>query len=468
MTGLLYAPAHVTAPRFLAGRLLRGCNVHHRSTVFVQRVDLGVLSGRSVADAGVDFTKRFVERFGSLTSLTGNGRLPQGDRGVPFASLLLEAILAVERFVAGAMHRLDEPGFATLVPGDGFVDLVWSAHKAWIARAAAKAALAGVIELLPNDLRDPDDHGTDFTAAITALRRIARRRQLSTTAAMLAADARRRGVAHELLAGNYLRVGEGAMQRVVSEAALRVAAGRPGTAQPPRLLHRVLPRGAATKIPIALIVGVRGARAVARRLDRVLRTTRDGVALAIPGRTTLQGESVDRTSLGRRTADFLLGDPRVRTAITTIGPRRFAARGLGLDRVSVTAVLDHVPGTDLELYRATVTRLLAATTGMVVIDADNPLAPLALSSLGPWRTLVVASDSSHELVRRQNAQAGFVAQPAPVGDDLAIVLRRGRRIVARLPVPPLDARAGGPRLRRALFTAGLLFGLETVKTGAER
>jgi hypothetical protein len=219
--------ASSTAPRLLRGRALRGCNVHHDATVFVQGVDLGGLAGARTGDAGPDFAARFLDRFAGLERVAAEGRLRgaflerlTGPTGVPFEEALLEAILAVELFAACVMRRLDAPDFAAIVPraaSPRVVDLVWACHAAGISRAGAAVALAGLVELLPagSTAGSPDAPG-DFAAQLARLRRRAVRGQWSTTAAVLAVAARERGIPCEPLAGAYLRLGDGATQQVFS------------------------------------------------------------------------------------------------------------------------------------------------------------------------------------------------------------------------------------------------------------
>src|SRR5688572_2331794 len=119
-------------PRLRRGRRLRGCNVHHRTAVFVQRLDPGGLSGLRVSEMGADFAARFIERFGGLESPAPGGCLPdvtrtalQGSPGLLVTDALLEAVLAVERSMAVALGRHDLPQACGVVHDNGFVDLVW-------------------------------------------------------------------------------------------------------------------------------------------------------------------------------------------------------------------------------------------------------------------------------------------------------------------------------------------------------
>jgi hypothetical protein len=624
-----------TAPRLLAGRLLRGCNVHHGTRVFAQRLAPGALSGLRVSDAGTDFALRFAERFDGLGSPAAGG----GRGGVAsdrrLTEVLLQGILAIERFVARAMCRLNPPRFSRMIDRGGEIELVWEAHAAWISRAAARAGFAGLVELLPSALRGAGVPAPDFAAAITDLRRKARRRQWSTRTAVLAMAAKERGLPHELLAGNYLRLGEGARQQVVSESALAVFSGRgaalpagaPGSLQEERrhrllvvggamvsalrcdppgivgdgtstleelidrlnddplrndavlrrvrlderlradlarlgldrnhvpppgqrlalpgvttlergavpvdvtprvhqsvrkaallvarrteqalvdlefmtgdiarscrrgagrviattrpdpflhavssprrttavgraILDAVFPAGLPGTVPTAVVVGERGTRSVARALDRLLRSWRDGVGLATRDRTTIQGRPVDPTSLGRRHGPaFLLGDPCVSTVVGAVSPRSIVQRGLGLDRCSVTALLDPAPGGDLAVYRAGVAVILRATTDAVVIGADNPCAAFVLDAVGSGRAWLVSRRRKHPLLLRHLAAGGSAVSLAPGRQGTSVQLRRGAATVASLAVA---ARPGGRSTgterwdRNTLFTAALALAL---------
>ena len=237
-------PGHrLKAPRLLRGRTLRGCNVHHRSTVFVQGVDLRGMAGVSTRAAGAEFPARFLERFAGLDRLVPGERLRggflerlNGPAGVPLEEALLEAILVVEEFAALMMRRLDTPDFAAIVPRERspvVVDLVWECHAAGISSAAARVALAGLLELFPDHVirRSTDE----FAALLAQLRRRALRRQWTTTAAVLVQAARRRGLPCEPLAGTYLRLGDGATQQVLNASAPEIGLSPDGGAPDVRL-----------------------------------------------------------------------------------------------------------------------------------------------------------------------------------------------------------------------------------------
>ncbi|MGH6912367.1 MAG: hypothetical protein ACREH3_01510, partial [Geminicoccales bacterium] len=212
-------------PRLLENRLLRGCNIYHGASVFRQQVDLGVLAGRYTAEAGPAFARQFVERFGALEKLMPKGHMTDdflarlyGEDGVPIEEALFEAILAVELSMAFTMGRLDALDFARIVPADSarLVDLVWECHVPRISRDAARAGLAGVVQLLPARLQGRGaGSGEDFEKTLKVLRKRARRQQWSSTAAILALAAKKRGLPCESLGDAYLLLGRGVAQHVV-------------------------------------------------------------------------------------------------------------------------------------------------------------------------------------------------------------------------------------------------------------
>lgn len=220
-----------TRPRLLRGRALVGANVHHGSTVFVQKTALGRLYDMRVDAFGQPFARRFLRRFDGL-ALRGAGgcvtpavRQALLDGPAPLLTeVLLEAILAVERFLACSMHRLDLPDFAEIVEvgdPDGTIDFVWSSHSAELSRGAVRAAWVGVTELLaPEFLPRRSRRGTRFRERIKELRRLARRRRWSPHLSILAHGARSRGLEFETLTGNYLRIGAGSAQRLLADSSL--------------------------------------------------------------------------------------------------------------------------------------------------------------------------------------------------------------------------------------------------------
>jgi cyanophycin synthetase len=211
--------------RLLKSAILRGCNVHYRSTVIRQEVDLGGLEGVYSRKAGHDFAGRFLHRFFDLRRMVPGSGMTESflkrlnsPRGVLFEEVLFEAILAVETSMAYTMRDFDTIKFAKIVRGSGShgIFLVWECKVPKISRDATKVGLMGLSELLPEELHPrPQDGSGDFRSVFAGLQRSARRRQRSTTTAVLALAAKRRGLPCESLGGPYLRLGHGVSQHVL-------------------------------------------------------------------------------------------------------------------------------------------------------------------------------------------------------------------------------------------------------------
>ena len=308
------------APRLLRGRVLRGFNAYHPSTVFRQRLDLGGLAGLRTTDAGPDFAERLLERFACLESLAapvgpGDGFADLGEpAGIPLEQAILSAVLAVERHVAFTMRRFDHPEHAAILPrrpSPGIVDLVWECHGAGLSRAAARVAFAGVLELLPASLqRLPAPSPREFAKRLAKLRRRALREQWTPSAAVLALAAKRSGLPCECYAGTYLRIGDGILQHVIPGSASGFASRSAGAARP---THHLLVVGgsvvSALRVDAPQVCGD-GTSTIAQLVDRLNDDPRrDGLRLR-----RVEFDDALRASLaarGRRLADVLRPDERI-------------------------------------------------------------------------------------------------------------------------------------------------------------
>ena len=208
-----------TLPYLERAELLRGCNVHHRSSVMRQRFHLGVLAGRRTVDLGNAFVEHYLHRFQSLKTFFVGGpvrrefiaRFSHGE-GLPIEAALLEAIRAVESAILAAAHSLDRVDFTALAmgPSADTALLIWETHSPKLSRTASEVAFAGLGELLPISARPPIVE--TFADGLAAAVELAKRRRLSPTSAVLRHAAKLRGLAVEKITGQHLLLGHGVQQ----------------------------------------------------------------------------------------------------------------------------------------------------------------------------------------------------------------------------------------------------------------
>ncbi|MGI9433871.1 MAG: ATP-grasp domain-containing protein [Geminicoccaceae bacterium] len=211
------------SPPFLAqAELLRGCNAFHHSSVMRQVFSLGWLADVQTGELGADFTDAFLQRFLSLKTIVPEGPLRadfvtrmQATSDVPIEEILLQAIRSVEGAIFATSHSLDRVDFATFIRDQNRQQsiLVWETFSARISRAASETAFAGMLELLPEPIRP--EISTTFEASFSSLIEQAKRRRLSPTSAVLKQAAKRRGLPVEGIAGQHLRLGQGARQHQI-------------------------------------------------------------------------------------------------------------------------------------------------------------------------------------------------------------------------------------------------------------
>jgi cyanophycin synthetase len=250
--------------KLLDSTILRGCNVHHGSTVIRQEVELGSLAGLHSGHAGADFAERFLDRFRALRQLLSDSDMSEAfverlrsAAGAPFEEVLLEAIVAVETAVAFARRDFEALRFATFERADAanIALLVWECRSPQASRAAAQVALVGCLELLPPELRSmaPSDAPDFATALAEAKARVTRKGQ-STTAAVLALAARRRGIPCEAFGGPFLRLGHGVSQRLIYASVTERTSL--AASQLARNKHRTNRRLAELRLPVTRQVAV--------------------------------------------------------------------------------------------------------------------------------------------------------------------------------------------------------------------
>ena len=218
------------------------------------------------------------------------------------------------------------------------------------------------------------------------------------------------------------------------------------------------------RLAVALVAARRGTSLIAADLSALLRAAGRRVGLAAPESAAVLGEiAAPSGALLSRfdAARFLLREPRVGVLITAASPASIARRGLGVDRCAVAAIADAVPPTDLDSFRRGVVVILRATSGFVVIDADNAAAVAATRPVDRAR-LVMCAPRRNEVVRQHAALGGPIVVHVAGDGGGHIELRSAGTDLASTPVPWIRSGASGAlerQIRARMFTVALAFGL---------
>jgi len=218
------------------------------------------------------------------------------------------------------------------------------------------------------------------------------------------------------------------------------------------------------RIAVALVAGRRGTSPITADLSALLRAAGRRVGLAAAERHAFLGEiaAPSRAALARLdAARFLLREPRVGVLVTAASPAGIARGGLGVDRCSVAAITDAVPPADADSFRRGIDVILKATSGFVVIDADNAAAVAATRPVDRAR-LVLCAPHENEVVRQHAALGGPIVVHVAGNCGGHIELRSAGTDLASTPVPSIRSGASGTlgrQIRARMFTVALAFGL---------
>jgi hypothetical protein len=178
---------------------------------------------------------------------------------------------------------------------------------------------------------------------------------------------------------------------------------------------------------VALIVGARGASSIAGDFEKLLRAT----------------------------------TRRVGVVVAATSPRRIVREGLQLDRCSVAAIADAAPPTDSEEFRRGIEVVLKATSGFVVIDADNAAAVAATRGVDRAR-VVLCAWRENEAVRLHAAAGGPVVVRRSRCGNAMVELRSAGIVLASVAVSSVGVTGETGRRRRLralMFAVALAFGL---------
>jgi cyanophycin synthetase len=223
------------------------------------------------------------------------------------------------------------------------------------------------------------------------------------------------------------------------------------------VLDLLFPAGSGARIPIVAVTGTNGKTTVVRMISHVLKlmgrrvgmTTTDGIV--IDGRLTKKGDMS-----GPRSAQMVLQNPTVDTAVFEVARGGILREGLGYDRNDV-AVITNVTGDHLGLHGIETLGQLANVKGVVVeavprtgtavLNADDHIvARLGRHCRGQVVYFSMATEKGQEGFDRVDGHCGrggaaMVVQETDDGE--LIVLRHGMRTMPLLYTHLIPATFGG-------------------------
>jgi len=239
-------------------------------------------------------------------------------------------------------------------------------------------------------------------------------------------------------------------------------------AQP--VIEMLFPPGAPSRVPIAAITGTNGKTTTSRMLAHITK-----MAGYTPGLTTTDGVYIDgqRTVSGDMTgpvsARMVLADPQIDIAVLETARGGLLRAGMGVNEVSVGAVLnvqsDHLglKGIDTLEQLAEVKRIVVeVASDCAVLNADDPLV-LKMAGYTEAKTICyVTLNPQHALVREHIRAGGRAcAIEAGVNGQMITLYDRGGHIPllwTHLIPATLEGRAMH-NVQNAMFAAAMAFSL---------
>ncbi|HEY7600819.1 MAG TPA: cyanophycin synthetase, partial [Candidatus Limnocylindrales bacterium] len=222
-------------------------------------------------------------------------------------------------------------------------------------------------------------------------------------------------------------------------------------------IDMLFPQGSNARIPIVSVTGTNGKTTTVRMIGHILKlmgrrvgmTTTDGIV--IDGRLIRKGDMS-----GPRSAQMVLQNPSVDTAVFEVARGGILREGLGYDRNDV-AVVTNVTGDHLGLHGIDTLAQLAHVKGVVVeavpragtavLNADDPLvARMARLCRGQVVYFSMSTDKRDEGFDRVDGHAGRGGAAMTIqstGDGELVVLRQGTRTMPLLYTHLIPATFGG-------------------------
>ena len=223
------------------------------------------------------------------------------------------------------------------------------------------------------------------------------------------------------------------------------------------VLDLLFPPGTPARIPIVAVTGTNGKTTTVRMIAHILKLMGRRVGMTTTDGIVIDGRLIKRGDMsGPKSAQMVLQNPSVDTAVFEVARGGILREGLGYDRNDV-AVVTNVTGDHLGLGGITTLRQLADVKGVVVeavprsgtavLNADDPhVARLARHSHGKIVYFSMATGRDEDGWLRVDSHCGrggaaMVLQETEEGE--LVVLRHGSRTMPLLHAHLMPATFGG-------------------------
>ncbi|HEY8167515.1 MAG TPA: cyanophycin synthetase, partial [Candidatus Limnocylindrales bacterium] len=223
------------------------------------------------------------------------------------------------------------------------------------------------------------------------------------------------------------------------------------------VLDLLFPPGTPARIPILAVTGTNGKTTTVRMIAHILKLMGRRVGMTTTDGIVIDGRLIKRGDMsGPKSAQMVLQNPSVDTAVFEVARGGILREGLGYDRNDV-AVVTNVTGDHMGLGGITTLRQLADVkavvveavprSGTAVLNADDPhVARMARTCHGRIVYFSMATDREQDGWLRVDSHCGrggaaIVLQETDEGE--LVVLRHGPRIMPLLHTHLIPATFGG-------------------------